>query len=99
MSDYIDRGEVLRKIKDLCCCGAWDKMHLCDAILDIQAADVAPVRHECWDDSGHWYDPVGTPVVRCTGCGTWLMEREYRRGAWQYCPVCGAKMDGRRREL
>lgn len=95
MSDYVERDEVMRRIKARCCLGAWEKMILCDAILDIQAADVAIVRHERWDDSGHWYDPVGTPVVRCTGCGTWLTEREYRRGVWQYCPNCGAKMDGR----
>ena len=58
------------------------------AILKIQAADVAPVRH------GRWLDG------KCTACGweepdvcTWI---GYDSEAWietPYCPNCGAKMD------
>ena len=58
------------------------------AILKIQAADVAPVRH------GRWLDG------KCTVCGweepyvgTW---DGYDAEAWietPYCPNCGAKMD------
>ena len=58
------------------------------AILKIQAADVAPVRH------GRWLDG------KCTVCGweepdvgTW---DGYDAEAWietPYCPTCGSKMD------
>lgn len=42
--------------------------------------DAVPVRHGRWDFdmSGAW----------CSVCG------EYSEGEWNYCPNCGAKMDG-----
>ena len=62
------------------------------AILKIPAADVAPVRHGRWVDN------------HCTACGMMPMGDEM----WElcdfepprfekfmdYCPNCGAKMDG-----
>ena len=38
--------------------------------------------------------PSGAAAVRCTNCGCALIESEYRLNNWNYCPVCGAKMDG-----
>lgn len=96
MSDYIDRNEVLRRIKARCCLGAWEKMILYDAIMEIPVKDIARVQHECWDDSRRWSFLDGTPAVRCTGCGACLTEEEYKKNVWNFCPVCGAKMDGRR---
>ena len=58
------------------------------------AADVAPVVHGRWDDSGRYTFPGGSTAVRCTNCGCALTESEYRLNNWNYCPVCGAKMDG-----
>ena len=58
------------------------------------AADVTPVRHGRWDDSGRYTFPSGSTAVRCTNCGCALTESEYRLNNWNYCPVCGAKMDG-----
>lgn len=58
------------------------------------AADVAPVVHGRWDDSGRYTFPSGSIAVRCTNCGCALTESEYRLNNWNYCPVCGAKMDG-----
>lgn len=60
----------------------------------IPAADVAPVRHGQWDDSGRYTFPSGDTAVRCTNCGCALTESEYHLNNWNYCPVCGAKMDG-----
>ena len=60
------------------------------AILDAPSADVAPVRHGRWIDKGEY--------AVCTECG--------RRSSTQYdgvepiplmtqfCPNCGARMDG-----
>ena len=96
MSDYIERDEVLRRIKARCCLGALEKMTLYDAIMEIPVKDIARVQHECWDDSRRWSFLDGTPAVRCTGCGACLTEDEYKKNVWNFCPVCGAKMDGRR---
>ena len=60
----------------------------------IPAADVAPVVHGRWDDSGRYTFPSGSTAVRCTNCGCALTVSEYRLNNWNYCPVCGAKMDG-----
>lgn len=64
------------------------------AINSISAADVAPVVHGRWDDSGRYTFQSGSTAVRCTNCGCALTESEYRLNNWNYCPVCGAKMDG-----
>ena len=60
----------------------------------LPAADVAPVVHGRWDDSGRYTFPSGSTAVRCTNCGCALTESEYRLYDWNYCPICGAKMDG-----
>lgn len=67
---------------------------LADDFCSIPAADVAPVRHGRWDDSGRYTFPSGAVAVRCTNCGCALTESEHRLYNWNYCPVCGAKMDG-----
>ena len=63
-------------------------------VSDAPAADVAPVVHGWWDDSGRYTFPSVSTAVRCTNCGCALTESEYRMNNWNYCPVCGAKMDG-----
>ena len=63
-------------------------------LRDVPAADVAPVVHGRWDDSGRYTFPSGAAAVRCTNCVCALTESEYRLNNWNYCPVCGAKMDG-----
>ena len=71
---------------------AWDE--IIDALENIPNADVAPVVHGWWDDSGRYTFPSGAAAVRCTNCGCALTESEYRLNNWNYCPVCGATMDG-----
>ena len=53
------------------------------AILKIQAADVAPVRH------GRWLPQVvlGQKAWDCSECKTLGSPH------WKWCPVCGRKMD------
>ena len=63
-------------------------------VEEFLSADVAPVVHGRWDDSGRYTFPGGSTAVRCTNCGCALTESEYRLNNWNYCPVCGAKMDG-----
>ena len=60
------------------------------AILDAPAADVAPVRHGRWIDKGEY--------AACTDCGgrsgTQYDGVEPIPLMTQFCPNCGAKMDG-----
>lgn len=63
-------------------------------IASLPVAEVAPVVHGRWDDSGRYTFPGGGTAVRCTNCGCALTVSEYRLNNWNYCPVCGSKMDG-----
>ena len=62
---------------------------LCDHLIEVES-----VRHGRWDDSGRYTFPGGGTAVRCTECGCALTVSEYHLNNWNYCPVCGAKMDG-----
>lgn len=65
-----------------------------DSVEDSIVEDVAPVVHGRWDDSGRYTFPSGSTAVRCTNCGCALTESESRLYEWNYCPICGARMDG-----
>lgn len=67
-----------------------------EAVKAMPAANVAPVVHAYWlGIEGDGYDPEGNIVwdtFECTNCG----KEHYADGEpeWEYCPECGAKMDG-----
>lgn len=64
---------------------AWDET--IDALENIPSADVAPVAHALWVT--HYRS--GTPVAEgyvSTCCDMWNNRKS------DYCPSCGAKMDG-----
>lgn len=90
MPEYIERAEALEITTRTCgdYAAAWTE------IRKLPAADAAPVVHGRWDDSGRYTFPSGNAAVRCTNCGCALTESEYHLNNWNYCPVCGAKMDG-----
>ena len=58
----------------------------------------APVRHGRWL---HTEEPLGWKDVDCMECSachdSWIIEEDYcfdDMPIWNYCPSCGAKMDG-----
>ena len=53
-------------------------------IMDIPAADVVPVRHGRWIDTREYCGDY-----MCSNC-----EALYGTNKFNYCPNCGAKMDG-----
>ena len=95
MDEYISREETIKRIKECYCtgcnsyngvrcraCGTGDAI---DVIEDAPVADVAPVVHGLW---GEYEFP---PIICCSNCdwATGIEEKNF-----QYCPNCGAKMDG-----
>lgn len=57
-------------------------------------ADETPVTHGWWVDVGERYDDYDEcfySVFKCSNCG--ITKEEYPTS--NYCPNCGAKMDGR----
>ena len=73
----------------------------------IPSADVAPVRHGRWLDrpknQGLKDEEIGTVGMvdgepwsscYCSECGEWLVASDEYAVKGNYCPNCGAKMDG-----
>ena len=99
MTEYIEREAVVRELNK-----TYDNMNAMGAqfyggfmnavyrIKDFPVADVAPVRHARWVDN------------HCTACGMMPMGDEMWKLCdfepprfekfMDYCPSCGAKMDG-----
>ena len=65
-----------------------DAMHIIDS---FPAADVAPVRHGRWITE---FDDLGWLKHTCTVCGYVKRTDVHVSLGWNYCPNCGAKMDG-----
>lgn len=92
MAEYIEREALKNEIATST--EPFNTGSVFRAINRQAAADVATVVHGRWDDSGRYTFPSGSTAVRCTNCGCALTESEYYLNNWNYCPVCGAKMDG-----
>ena len=79
--EYIEREAAMNKFSDLLPIGR----SIRQSILEVPAADVAPVVH------GEWLHKNGE--MYCSVCGSEaLMDEVYYKSP--YCPDCGAKMDG-----
>lgn len=86
-NDLISRKALLERIeKDAP--WWWKNFHsylIVDMIQDTPSVDVEPVQHGHWDDS---FDGI-TPY--CSVCG---MSHNCINRTPDYCPHCGARMDG-----
>lgn len=64
-----------------------------ELVLEIPAADVAPVQHGRWNRPYiSWFLPIKikNPHCFCTNCAYPMKHKRVTR----YCPNCGARMDG-----
>ena len=88
MDEYIKRESAIKSLlNDSPEQVSYSREDAADCIRYMDAADVAPVRHGrwIWNEEGEidWEQ-----LYRCSNCG----NKEY----WEsnFCPNCGAKMDG-----
>lgn len=84
MSEYIERGAAIELLY-------YNADETCSAVVcdfeAIPAADVAPVVHGRWKAS--------SVLLECQNCGEIYSRLGGNGGkAWNYCPNCGARMDG-----
>lgn len=91
MSEYINREDAISAVKH-----AWAKgLEPSQYIEIIPAADVAEVKHGKWE--GKQLDNFKKYQVACSNCG-WIGIENYDSyndpSDFNYCPNCGAKMDG-----
>lgn len=103
MDEYIKREEAKRTIVEAVDNGlATTSADLAEILDELPAADVAPVRHGRWDGEGDGYAETEDgemalvyDVWNCSECGYTIDEGIDAPGLLpNYCPNCGAKMDG-----
>ena len=89
MDDYISREAALTALQDSDLFNTTERQ--LRAIRELPAADVAPVVHGQWIDAYPDIEP--NPMFMygiCSECGFEQGISKYLN----YCPNCGAKMDG-----
>lgn len=94
MAEYIEREAAIKAIKNADCDAIADGAESCDLsylkeiFFNIPAADVVPVVHGEWmlrhEGYGHYWE---CSVCRTNPC-------IYVTKDTNYCPHCGARMDG-----
>ena len=91
MSELIDRAETLQKLCAACynqgsfACISCVIPHI---IKDIPTSEAEPVRH------GRWNYRHEDDWCYCTACGTDAEGSDGECLETDFCPNCGAKMDG-----
>ena len=86
MAEYIERENAIAWFMPYVHTGeSIDADVVISDIKGMKAADVAPVVH------GQWVEYQIPPIICCSNCdwATGIEEKNF-----QYCPNCGAKMDG-----
>ncbi len=105
MPEYIEREAVIKKlnniatdyIKDIsiqCSIAAGTVVDIRDSvIIKAPAADVVEVVHASWV----WGKVCSSKGYCCTNCGAGFVgeNAEWIAKEHDYCPKCGAKMDGK----
>lgn len=90
---YIDANELIENLEASCmpihekgisgCLG--DNKSIADVINDQPAEDVQEVRHGKWEQENE--------IFKCSECA-YAFENEGYQHFFNYCPNCGARMDG-----
>lgn len=87
MDEYIKREAVIDLITR-----RYENPKICtQEINSIPAADVVPVVHARWKYIPQTLNTLSQ--LRCPFCGWWSLDPSID-GTYNYCPNCGAKMDG-----
>ena len=88
MDEYIDREAAQTSCRKYSFAERYDAFAIDCILKAIPAADVAPVRHGRWVEQEKY--TFGT-MYDCSICGNRILDNGH---SWNYCPHCGAKMDG-----
>ena len=105
MARYIDADKLYVNVKAECnpygkpAISFDDGCKVLDMIRCTPTADVAPVVHGVWLNYRGCvvqFDDDGCPLreCKCSICNDWLTASDEYACKGNYCPNCGAKMDG-----
>lgn len=89
MDEFISREDVINITAET---GAWETQN---RVRELPAADVQPVKHGKWEEIEE-YGGWGDTHYRCSVCGEeWYLEDGTpQQNNMNFCPRCGARMDG-----
>ena len=87
MGGYIKRDTAIRAVMAAKWVDGSDGAMAMEIVASPPAADVAPVVH------GRWIQ-VDSTKCRCSHCDIIALIALYPHGDKNFCPNCGAKMDG-----
>ena len=92
-NDLIFRAAAIKEIESIRYCGDF-----ISALIHLPAVDAVPVVHGRWSEKRWMTDDdwgvINHRAIVCSAC-----KREIADGEQTcYCPNCGAKMDGERRD-
>ena len=97
MAEYIDKEVAIRKTEVFCDVFAtkWTDEKVVAWIINLPTIDAVPVVHGRWE----YHDCVCTgegliAVYACSACQGCIDEDAFDLYAHNYCPNCGARMDG-----
>ena len=92
MAEYIEREYAVDAVVDVYYYTPYINLS-CEkfeaAIIEIPAADVVPVRHGRWIEKEKYTFGI---MYDCSLCENQILDNGH---PWNYCPNCGAKMDGK----
>lgn len=90
MAEYLKREAVIDLITR-----RYENPEICaQEINSIPAADVAPVVHARWIHSRYEDCSEQFELVKCSQCNHEAYAMAFYVRGGNYCPNCGAKMDG-----
>ena len=93
MADYIRREDALSAILAESPDAHYPAWYA-SALTELPAADVAEVVHGQWVHSRYDNCSEQFDIVKCSRCGHEAYAVAYFVRGGNYCPNCGAKMDG-----
>lgn len=96
MAEYIEREFNPCDVCDYKRCSNCVLHELAMKVVGHPAADVAPVVHGRWIVTEEYNDVIEMDVVKyaCSACGEYRLSATTLSQATNYCPNCGARMDG-----
>ena len=100
-NDYILRMDALKAVCETCSEhgeeGESCAVHCGDYALiqNIPAADVKPVRHGRWVKMTGMMPPEFTGHYSCSECDWFCKKHSVRETDFDFCPGCGAEMEGK----
>ena len=87
MADYYNAIQIVDAVSSVV--GHRTTMKILKNLADKKTSDVVPVKHGKWEPLVQTIDGARFVGDVCSECGWWKAM-----GVYNYCPHCGARMDG-----